>query len=168
MITRLFVPGKSPPASALEPWPHRYRAGYGQNGSVLYPARGKALFTTKRENHIPEQGLLTPTIILQENRGMKSQHVGIVAARCCSSLQRGAVGCFAAWIPRDVASFPRDSDCTLALRLLVMCLKTSPQRERHRQYNMALLTLYVSGGFGWEINSKCAEHTSNSDRSLLH
>lgn len=51
------------------------QAGCGQNRSALSPARGKALFTTEREKCGPEQALMPPSLILQENREVKSQPV---------------------------------------------------------------------------------------------
>lgn len=36
------------------------------------------LFTTKREKCGPQQALLSPSLILQEKRGMKRQHVAIL------------------------------------------------------------------------------------------
>lgn len=122
------------------------------------------LFLQQKEKSV----FLHRAYCLPSSSSKRSQYIGILAASHCSFLQRGAVGCFAAWTPRHAASFPRDSDCTSALRLPVMCHQTSPQRERHRHCNMALLTLYISGRFGREINSKCTKRTSSSGRSLLH
>lgn len=64
--------------------------------------REKGPLTPKREKHIPHWGLLPPTIILRENRGIKAstlvswQHgrEGRCRLLCCTA--------------RDVASFPRE------------------------------------------------------------